>query len=80
MFSHQGKEYTVNRSFYQTASQEKSGDVTKKASLRYQDENGTSIELKKLNEINVKVTNLLNLSAEQFSKIILLPQGKFKEF
>lgn len=37
-FSHQGKEYTVNRSFYQTAGQEKNGKITKKAILRYQDE------------------------------------------
>ena len=79
-FSHQGKEYTVNRSFYQTKGNKEKGEFTKKASLRYQDENGTSIELTKLNEINIKVTSLLNLNAEQFSKIILLPQGKFKEF
>ena len=79
-FSHQGKEYIVNRSFYQTAGQEKNGKITKKAILRYQDENGNLVELKGPNEIGVKVTSLLNLSAEQFSKIILLPQGKFKEF
>lgn len=79
-FSHQGKEYTVNRSFYQTAGQEKNGKITKKAILRYQDEDGNLVELKGPNEIGVKVTSLLNLSAEQFSKIILLPQGKFKEF
>ncbi len=79
-FSHQGKEYTVNRSFYQTKGNKEKGEFTKKASLRYHDENGTSIELTKLNEINIKVTSLLNLNAEQFSKIILLPQGKFKEF
>ena len=79
-FSHQGKEYTVNRSFYQTKGNKEKGEFTKKASLRYHDENGASIELTKLNEINIKVTSLLNLNAEQFSKIILLPQGKFKEF
>ena len=79
-FSHQGKEYTVNRSFYQTKGNKEKGEFTKKASLRYHDENGTSVELTKLNEINIKVTSLLNLNAEQFSKIILLPQGKFKVF
>lgn len=34
----------------------------------------------KLTEINLKIKELLGLSADEFSQIVLLPQGKFAEF
>ncbi|WP_334116110.1 AAA family ATPase [Ligilactobacillus sp.] len=74
-FSHQGKEYYVMRCFYESQS-----TVVKKADFKYQDADGNVEELTKLKEIGTKIESLLHLNAEQFRKIILLPQGKFQEF
>lgn len=83
IFEHQGLKYEIKRMPAQEL-QAKRGKklVSKKSSvsLTYTDIDGQVIELTKTRDVQEFISNLLELTAEQFVQIILLPQGKFQTF
>ncbi|WP_078551483.1 AAA family ATPase [Bacillus alkalicellulosilyticus] len=70
------KKYQVERSFKRT------GDVTvKTANCRFLDlTDETVVIADKANEVNAAVQELLGLSIDDFTRAVVLPQGKFAEF
>lgn len=83
IFEDHKKSYQITRSPKQTvASRRGNGQTVRaaKVSLIYQDPTGEKREIDKINQANQFINNLLNLTAEQFSQIVLLPQGQFRNF
>lgn len=72
-FEHQGKEYQVVREPKQDRHK------TQKVNLFYE-KNGQKKEITKVTDANHFIEDLLSINAEQFRQIVLLPQGKFREF
>lgn len=75
--------YQITRSPKQTvASKRGNGQTTRtaKVSLLYKDLAGEKKEIDKINQANTFISELLNLTAEQFAQIVLLPQGQFRNF
>lgn len=69
-------EYTIRRSPEQRTLGKSKRIIDQKSqvSLKTPDE-----RLTKINEVNNKITEILNLTATQFKQIVLLPQGEFKK-
>lgn len=81
-FEHDGQTYQVSR---QPAQQvhgrgHKLVDRAAKVSLIYPLESDQPQEITKITAANQFIEQLLNLDANQFSQIVLLPQGRFREF
>ncbi|KRK80933.1 AAA family ATPase [Companilactobacillus nodensis] len=83
-FEHQGKTYQIVRSPEQEVLKKRGeGTRTQPAdvTLTIFDESGKAIdEYKKVNAVTTYIHNLLQLTREQFSEIVLLPQGQFRKF
>ncbi|GAX02617.1 exonuclease SbcC [Secundilactobacillus pentosiphilus] len=82
-FEHQGLEYEVTRQPKQTLAK-KRGTGTREypssGKLKIF-KNGTQTdELTRMQEINLKLTDVLQISRKQFVQIVLLPQGEFRRF
>lgn len=82
-FEHQGLEYEVTRQPKQTLAK-KRGNGTREypssGKLKIF-KNGTQTdELTRMQEINLKLTDILQISRKQFVQIVLLPQGEFRRF
>ena len=78
-FETNGRVYTVSRAPTQQLSRlrgEGERTVQTTASLRYD----TGEEIAGVSTVNSAVAEILGISAEQFRKIVLLPQGEFRSF
>lgn len=78
-FEHQGVEYQVKRRIPRLIPGQKSERPTK-VSLIYPLQAPEPTEITKVGEVNQTIEQLLHLQVDQFRQIILLPQGKFREF
>ena len=75
-FVAQNKEYTIRRSPLQFTLGKSSRVIEQKPQVFLK----TPTErLTKINEVNNKINEILNLTATQFKQIVLLPQGEFKK-
>lgn len=82
-FEDQQKTYQITRSPKQTVASKRGNGQTERAakvSLIYRDVSGEKREIDKINQANQFISDLLNLTAEQFSQIVILPQGQFRNF
>ncbi|MFT9004627.1 MAG: SMC family ATPase, partial [Liquorilactobacillus hordei] len=83
VFEHQNKIYRIKRQPKQVIVK-KRGTGTKIQNmtvlLSYQSDDGENIELSKVGVVNKFIQELIHLTAEQFTQIIMLPQGKFRNF
>ncbi|WP_076461693.1 AAA family ATPase [Limosilactobacillus caccae] len=82
IFSHQGTQYQIMRRPKQTL-QGRGGkmvDHNQAVSLIYPLESERPHEITKLRDADSFITALLNLTRDQFKQIVLLPQGKFRQF
>lgn len=84
VFDHQGKTYEIIREPEQIL-KKKVGDGTTirpaKVQLTIFDESGDDIrQEKKATEVKKLIEELLHLTVQQFTQIILLPQGEFRKF
>ena len=78
-FSQSGKEYLVTRTLHfpkQRGGDEAYGEAKQSATLWEPDQSVREGQTK----VSERIGEILGLSADQFSKIIMLAQGKFKEF
>ncbi|MDV7757861.1 SMC family ATPase [Liquorilactobacillus mali] len=82
IFEHQDKVYRIKRQPKQVIIK-KRGSGTKIQNmtvlLSYQDD-GKEVELNKVGLVNKFIQELIHLTLEQFTQIIMLPQGKFRNF
>ena len=82
IFKHQGRTYEVTRKPKQTllGRGNKIVEHSTKVSLIYPLEDEQPTEISKISVANDFIENLLNLTRDQFKQIVLLPQGKFRQF
>ena len=82
IFEHQGKTYQITRKPKQVLKGRgnKLVEHSTKVSLIYPLEDEQPQEISKINVANGFIEKLLNLSRDQFKQIVLLPQGKFRQF
>ncbi|MBF8808541.1 MAG: SMC family ATPase [Enterococcus lacertideformus] len=83
-FEHQGMSYKIERKPEQLLAKRKGAGnrkQTAKVSLTIFDEAGKEVrQFTKRNEVDQLVKEMMNLDAKQFSQIVLLPQGEFRQF
>ncbi len=83
-FEHQGLSYKIERKPEQLLAKRKGSGNRKQAakvSLTIFDETGKEVkQYSKRSEVDQLIKELLNLDAKQFSQIVLLPQGEFRNF
>lgn len=81
-FFHQDATYQITRKPKQTLIGRRGKAVThnQAVELLYPLEQDTPHALTKVKDVDMLVTNLLNLTRDQFKQIVLLPQGKFRQF
>lgn len=81
-FFHQNATYQITRKPKQTLIGRRGKAVThnQAVELLYPLEQDTPHALTKVKDVDMLVTNLLNLTRDQFKQIVLLPQGKFRQF
>lgn len=81
-FTHQGKQYQVMRRPKQTLVGRRGNLVehNQAVSLIFPLDSATPHEITKIKEVDTFITDLLNLNRDQFKQIVLLPQGKFRQF
>lgn len=82
-FSHQNKVYLIERQPRQRLAKKRGQGTTERkmeACLKFKDNAGKEKELAKVGAINTFIQELLSLTPEQFTQIIMLPQGKFRSF
>ncbi|CAJ1195685.1 Nuclease SbcCD subunit C [Companilactobacillus paralimentarius] len=85
-FEQSGKIYKIERTPLQTLAKERGKGTTSRnptANLSVVDDvNGVEVEsiATKPADVGIAITEILNLNADQFKKIILLPQNDFSEF
>ena len=72
-FEHQGETYQIIREPKQDRHK------SQKVNLFYE-KNGQKEEITKVTDANQFIEDLIGISADQFRQIVLLPQGKFREF
>ena len=77
-FYHNGKLYTVRRSPEYERTSKKGGGTTKQLQTAEFEINGRKIT--KYNEVTEEIENLIGLNYDQFSKLVMLPQGEFSKF
>ncbi|MGX6978872.1 AAA family ATPase [Vagococcus elongatus] len=84
IFDHQGKRYEIIREPEQTLKKKVGEGVTirpAKVLLTVYDDAGAEIlQEKKATEVRKLIEELLHLTVQQFTQIILLPQGEFRKF
>lgn len=82
IFEHQGRTYEVTRKPKQTLLGRGNRIVehSTKVSLIYPLEDEQPTEISQISVANDFIENLLNLTRDQFKQIVLLPQGKFRQF
>ena len=81
-FVHQGQKYRVTRRPKQTLIGRRGRPVehNQAVELVYPLESDQPHEITKIKAADAFITNLLNLTRDQFRQIVLLPQGKFRQF
>lgn len=81
-FEHQGKIYYIKRQPKQVLAGRGGKPVEKKAKVEliYPGPNKEKLAIQKIPEARRFIDELLHLTAEQFTKVILLPQGEFRNF
>jgi len=82
-FSARGRRYRIERSpAYERPKQRGSGTVTQRPAVSLLQWDGTAWAGlgRTMNEVQAHVNRALRLNAEQFTKIVLLPQGEFAAF
>lgn len=81
-FEHQGKIYYIKRQPKQVLAGRGGKSVEKKAKVEliYPGPDGEKLAIQKIPEARRFIDELLHLTAEQFTKVILLPQGEFRNF
>lgn len=81
-FSHQGTEYEIMRRPKQILQGRRGNPVEhyQAVSLRFAARDGQTQEITKIKEADRFISKLLNLTRDQFKQIVLLPQGKFRQF
>ena len=83
-FEHHQLRYEIERKPEQMLAKRKGEGMRKQAakvSLTIFDEKGKELrQLTKRSEVDQTIKELLNLDAKQFSQIVLLPQGEFRNF
>lgn len=82
IFAHQGQRYQITRRPKQELRGKKGKLITKNQQVRliYPLDNDQPQELTKVKDVDAFICNLLNLTRDQFKQIVLLPQGKFRQF
>ena len=81
-FAHQGQKYRVTRRPKQTLIGRRGRPVehNQAVELVYPLGSDQPHEITKIKAADAFITNLLNLTRDQFRQIVLLPQGKFRQF
>lgn len=81
-FEHQGKIYYIKRQPKQVLAGRGGKPVEKKAKVEliYPGPDAEKLAIQKIPEARRFIDELLHLTAEQFTKVILLPQGEFRNF
>lgn len=81
-FEHQGKIYYIKRQPKQVLAGRGGKPVEKKAKVEliYPGPDEERLAIQKIPEARRFIDELLHLTAEQFTKVILLPQGEFRNF
>ncbi|MFC6181716.1 AAA family ATPase [Lactiplantibacillus daowaiensis] len=83
-FEHQGKVYQLVREPEQVIAKKRGEGTHKqiaKVTLTVFDDAGTEVDqMVKVNAVQAYIRDLLQLTREQFSQIVLLPQGQFRQF
>lgn len=81
-FEHQGKVYYIKRRPKQILAGRGGKPVEKKAKVEliYPGPDEERLAIQKIPEARRFIDELLHLTAEQFTKVILLPQGEFRNF
>ncbi|QCQ04522.1 SMC family ATPase [Ligilactobacillus animalis] len=81
-FEHQGKVYYIKRQPKQILAGRGGKPVEKKAKVEliYPGPDEEKLAIQKIPEARRFIDELLHLTAEQFTKVILLPQGEFRNF
>lgn len=81
-FAHQGQRYRITRRPKQTlrGRRGKLVDHVQKVSLVYPLASDHPHEITKISAAERFITQLLNMTRDQFKQIVLLPQGKFRQF
>lgn len=72
-FEHQGKTYQIIREPKQDRHKSQKVDL-------FYEKNGQKEEITKVTDANQFIEDLIGINADQFRQIVLLPQGKFREF
>lgn len=82
-FEHQGKQYHVMRRPKQLLDKKRGSGQRENASvgkLTIYEHDEKVAEITKLQEINLKLLRVLQITRQQFVQIVLLPQGEFQRF
>ncbi|WP_461214253.1 AAA family ATPase [Lacticaseibacillus sp. GG6-2] len=82
-FSHGGRDYVIRRAPEQLLAKKRGVGLTKvaaKVSLKVFVDGAEETELTKVQTVKERVQALLQLDADQFRQMVLLPQGKFRQF
>lgn len=81
-FSHKGQKYQITRKPAQNLLGKRGRMVahTTKVSLIYPLDSENPLEITKIKEADEEIERLLNMTRDQFKQIVLLPQGKFRQF
>lgn len=81
-FTHQGQTYRIMRKPKQTLENKKGRLIehNQAVELVYPLESQTPQSITKIKTADAFITDLLNLTRDQFRQIVLLPQGKFRQF
>lgn len=77
-FENKGKRYEIKRTPAQMKQRRNGNCSLQNATALLTLEDGTIIS--KIGEVNKQIEEILGLNAEQFRKIIMLPQGNFAAF
>lgn len=80
---HHGKIYSIMRQPKQFLAKKRGKGIREsntKVELAFKMDDGKEKVLTKVSAVNLFLKDLLHLTAEQFTQIILLPQGKFRRF
>ncbi|MCI1985864.1 MAG: SMC family ATPase [Lactobacillus sp.] len=82
-FSHGGRDYRITRAPEQLLAKKRGNGLTTvsaKVSLQVFKDGVEEAELTKIQQVKARIENLLHLDADQFRQMVLLPQGKFRQF
>lgn len=82
-FTHAGKSYLLTRAPEQLLAKKRGSGLTNvaaKVSLKIMVDGQEVEELTKVQTVRTRIQSLLQLDADQFRQMVLLPQGKFRQF